>query len=280
MNNDVMCIGSAAVDSVFLLKEFPSPDEISLAYWCKQFCGGSSANVAVGLSRLGLYTGLVSKVGRDPEGVHLLNRLISEGVDIRTVIISGKTAKTVVLLTEKGEKAIIADTDCVLKTEEELPQASISKSKALYIGDCFLPVAEKAVDTAREMDIKSFLRVRNVHFSFDLNVEDVISNADFVIMNERTYSMIDKRNENFIITKGKKGCYYVKEDVTVEGFPVESVDTTGAGDAFCAGFIYKILRGGSVKEALHFGNAAGAVSTTKYGAMDSMPSKREIESLL
>lgn len=280
MNNDVMCIGSAAVDSVFLLKEFPSPDEISLAHWCKQFCGGSSANVAVGLSRLGLYTGLISKVGRDPEGVILLNRLISEGVDIRAVKISGKTAKTVILLNERGEKAIIADTDCVLKTGEELPQASISNAKALYIGDCFLPVAEKAVDAARKMGITSFLRVRNVHLSFDLNLENVISNADFVIMNERTYSLIDKRNENFIITKGKKGCYYVKEDVTVEGFPVESVDTTGAGDAFCAGFIYQILRGSSVKEALRFGNAAGAVSTTKYGAMDSMPSKREVESLL
>lgn len=279
-SNDVVCIGSAAIDSVFLLKEFPSPDQISLAHWRKEFFGGSSADVAVGLSRLGLYTGLISKVGRDPQGVTLLNTLVSEGVDIRAVRISGKTAQTVVLLNEKGEKTIITDTGCVLKTGDEVPHAYLSDAQAVYIGDCFLPVAERAVDIAKKMGVMSFFRLKNVHLSSRLNIEKVISNADFVIMNERTYSLIDKQNENFIITKGRNGCYYVKEGTTIQGFPVESVDTTGAGDAFCAGFIYKIVKGYSIEDALHFGNAAGAVSTTTYGAMESMPSKGAVESLL
>lgn len=277
---DVVCIGSTVVDFVYLLDDFPSPDQISLAQWCKEFPGGSSANVSVGLTRLGLHSGLISKVGKDPEGVALLNTLVSYGVDIRAVKESGETAKTIVLLTERGEKTIIADTECVLKTENELPRAYMEKAKALYIGDCFVQVAEKAVDIAQELGIVSFLRVKNVHISPGLDIEKIVSHADFVIMNERTYSRIDKTSANFIITKGKCGCSSVGEGIHVEGLPVQSVDTTGAGDAFCAGFIYQILKGNTVREALQYGNAAGAASTTKYGAMDSMQSKTEIESLL
>jgi len=274
---DVVCIGSAALDLVFLLDDFPSPDQISLAKWCKQFCGGSSANVSVGLSRLGVYSGLISKVGKDAEGVLLLNTLVSEGVDVRAVKISGKTGRTVVLLTETGEKAIIADTQCVLKTENELPKWYLSKAKAVYIGDCFLPVAEKAIELARKFKILTFCRLRNV--SSGLHFEKIISQADFVIMNEKTHSLLGDTYENFVITKGSRGCSYVREDILIDGIKVDSIDTTGAGDAFCAGFIYQIVKGNSVKEALQFANRAGAVSTTKYGAMDSMPSRTEVESL-
>lgn len=280
ISNEVVSVGSAAIDSVVLLPDFPSPDQISVAHWCRQFCGGSSANVAVGLSRLGVYTGLVSKVGRDQKGVELLHRLGSEGVDIQEVRISGKTARTLILLTERGEKTIIADTECVLKSEEELPERYISEAQCVYIGDCFLPVAEKAVRIAGNFTLTSVLRVRNVHLPFDRDLKKVISRADFVIMNEKTYSYINGTYSNFIITKGKKGCHYVKDDLSIEGVTVNPIDTTGAGDAFCAGFISQILNKKSIEEALYFANAAGALSTTKYGAMDSMPVRIEIESLL
>ncbi|MBU7017736.1 MAG: carbohydrate kinase family protein [Theionarchaea archaeon] len=275
--NDIVCIGSAALDFVFLLDTFPVPDQISLAHWSKQFCGGSSANVAVGVSRLGLYAGLVSMVGRDSEGVLLLNKLISEGVDIRGVKIAGKTARTVVLLDKNGEKTIIADTECVLKRSDELPVSCIQGAKALYIGDCFIPVAEEAVNLAQEMGITSFLRVKNVHASFGLDLERVMNRADYVIMNEKASALI-KGHDFTIVTRGKKGC--TCGDIEIEGIPVNSQDTTGAGDAFCAGLMYQIVKGNSLEEALEFGNAAAALSTTVYGAMDSMPSRETVESLL
>ncbi|MGC1120811.1 MAG: carbohydrate kinase family protein [Candidatus Methanofastidiosia archaeon] len=278
--NDVVCIGPTAVDTVFLVKEFPNSDEISLASWSREFCGGSSANVAVGLSRLGLYSGLISKVGRDPYGIGLLNKLISEGVDVRGISICGKTAQSVVLINEKGEKEIVADTQCALKTEEAIPAGYIANSKTLYLGECFLPAAEKAVDLAVENRLQIFLRLKNVHLSPGLNLEKIITNADFVIMNEKTHARMKETRENFVITRGEKGCYYPAEDIVVQGMSVPCLDTTGAGDAFCAGFMYQVMKGESVLEALRFANAAGAVSTTRYGAMDSMPSLSEVESLL
>jgi ribokinase len=278
--NDVVCIGSAAMDTVVVVEEFPSSDQISLAQWSKEFCGGSSANVSVGLSRLGLYSGLVSNVGRDQYGVTLLSKLISEGVDIRAVRVSGKTARTIILVGKGGEKAVIADTDCALKRADELPADYVARTKALYIGECFLPVAEKAMDLVRNKEILSFLRIKNVHYSAQLDLEPIISRADFVIMNEKTYVLSEEKRENFIVTKGVNGCYYAREDLDVEGFAVDTVDTTGAGDAFSAGLIYQIVKGHSLKDALVFANAAGAVSTMTYGAMESMPSKEKVESFL
>ncbi|MBU7014290.1 MAG: carbohydrate kinase family protein [Theionarchaea archaeon] len=278
--NDVVCIGPAAVDTVFLVKEFPVSDEISLASWSREFFGGSSANVAVGLSRLGFYSGLVSKVGRDSRGVGLLSKLISEGVDIRKISICDKTAQSVVLINEEGEKVIVADTQCALRTEEDVPAGYLAKSRALYLGECFLPAAAKAVERALEEGLHIFLRLKNVHLSFLLDLERIVRNADFVIMNEKTHAQMKETRENFVITRGKRGCYHPAEDIEVQGMSVPCLDTTGAGDAFCAGFICQVMEGKSVPEALRFANAAGAASTTRYGAMDSMPSLSEVESLL
>jgi sugar/nucleoside kinase (ribokinase family) len=278
--NDVVCVGPTAVDTVFLVKEFPNSDEISLASWSREFCGGSSANVAVGLSRLGLYSGLISKVGRDSYGVSLLNKLISEGFDVREISICGKTAQSVVLVNERGEKIIVADTECALKTEEAIHQEYITNCKTLYLGECFLPAAEKALDLAVEKGLHTFLRLKNIHISPGLNLEKIITKADFVIMNEKTHARMKETRQNFVITRGEKGCCYPAENIVVQGIPVPCLDTTGAGDAFCAGFIYQVMKGESVLEALRFANAAGAVSTTTYGAMDSMPSLNEVESLL
>ncbi len=275
---DVVCVGSAAVDTVYLVDNFPSPDEITLAQWCRHFCGGSAANVAVGLSRLGVRSGLISKVGEDEEGKELLKRLISEGVDVSGVTISQKTARTTVLINRKGEKAIITDTEGVLKNKNDIREDYVKKAAILYIGDCFVPVAEKVVEMAGKK--LKVVRIKNVHVCPGIDVGTIVSGADFVVMNEKTYAQYKGKEENVIVTLGEKGCLYVKERLEVPGVKVDSVDTTGAGDAFCAGFISKILEKRPLEEALRFANAAGAVSTTKYGAMDSMPSRKEIELLL
>jgi ribokinase len=277
--SNVVCIGSTTMDTMVLVNEFPVVNQITLAKWSKEFCGGSSANVAVGLSRLGVDAALVSKVGTDKKGVSLLQILVSEGVDIRGVTTSGRTAETIILVNKTGEKMIIADTACVLEKAEEVCPQYIT-GDALYVGECFLPVAEKAVDIARKNKMKIFLRVKNVHISPDLHVDALIGNSHFVIMNETTYSSIDTEYHNVIVTKGKNGCYYPEKDIKIEGTPVDTVDTTGAGDAFCAGFIHHIMEGYLLDDALRFATAAGAVATTRYGAMDSMPKKREIESVL
>jgi ribokinase len=282
--NEVVCIGSTAMDLMIEVDSLPSPDQISLAAWTREFCGGSSANVAVGLARLGVHAGLISKVGRDREGVTLLSRLISEGVDIRFVNTVGKTSKTIVLLSERGEKTIVADTAGILSSKDRVPLQALHGAQALYIGECYLSLAEKALGYTQKKDILSFLRLKNIHFSSGLDPTGMIFGADFVLMNEKTYAVfsshISNPPENLIVTRGNKGCAVPSRNIIIEGLPVNAVDTTGAGDAFSAAFIHGLISSDSLEKALQVANTAAAFSTTVYGAMDSMPTTGQVQSMI
>ncbi len=94
-----------------------------------------------------------------------------------------------------------------------------------------------------------------------------------------------------VITLGGGGCFarYGDGELEAEGLEVEAKDTTGAGDAFTAGFLKSIseapegindLRASDIKEAMNFANAAGALATTSYGAVSSLPDAAEIEGLI
>lgn len=85
-----------------------------------------------------------------------------------------------------------------------------------------------------------------------------------------------------MITLGEKGAYYFdrKESGVVPGFVVKAVDPTAAGDAFIGGFAVRILEGDSLKEAILYANAAGALAATKQGAQPSLPTKRDIEKFM
>jgi sugar/nucleoside kinase (ribokinase family) len=84
------------------------------------------------------------------------------------------------------------------------------------------------------------------------------------------------------VTLGASGAGALDGDrfLHAPGFPVRAVDTTGSGDVFRAGFIFATLRGWSVGTALTFANAAAAISCTRPGAMDGVPSLQEVEELI
>lgn len=92
------------------------------------------------------------------------------------------------------------------------------------------------------------------------------------------------------VTLGEKGCYYRLGSLTghVPGFSVQVVDTTGAGDAFLGGILYKLLNVENITTLTHtdmmeivtFANAVGALTTTKKGALSSMPTLAQVQSLL
>ena len=84
------------------------------------------------------------------------------------------------------------------------------------------------------------------------------------------------------MTRGKKGAYVRSEQMaeTIEGFAVEAVDTTGAGDTFTGAFCVALAEGKSILDAIRFGNAAAGISVTRYGVVESIPTRDEIEKRL
>jgi ribokinase len=94
--------------------------------------------------------------------------------------------------------------------------------------------------------------------------------------------LFDLGVETVIVTLGGDGVAIATADSnrTVPAFPVEPVDTTGAGDAFCGAFASALARDVDLDDAVRFAAAAGALATTKHGAVPSLPRRGEIERLV
>jgi ribokinase len=91
--------------------------------------------------------------------------------------------------------------------------------------------------------------------------------------------LLERGVKNVIVTLGNKGALIVDRDSSthVDTFKVNVVDTTAAGDAFIGGFANALLENKSLKEAVRFGCACGALAATKFGAQPSLPTKEEVE---
>jgi ribokinase len=88
--------------------------------------------------------------------------------------------------------------------------------------------------------------------------------------------------DTVVLTLGKRGALLVGEGERefIPAFEVTPVDTTAAGDAFVGGFAVALAEGRSLTDAVRWGNAAGALATTKLGAQPSLPTRRAVEALI
>jgi fructokinase len=271
--------------------------------------GGAPANVAVGLSRLGIESGLVSKVGDDPFGEFLLERLRDEGV--RTFIERDEERHTgvvfVQLIGAKPEFILYDGVAYFNLLPEDIPLDLLEKAKALHFGSVLF---------AREPSRSTLLGVikklgGKVPLSYDVNIrpdlwrrreEEMLSDieralrlADIVKLSDSELGYLEENGISLdefefklvAVTMGERGSELIsgRTRVHVPAYRVEPVDTTGAGDAFTAallaGLHYSGLLGagefteGELWKIGRFANLVAALSTLKRGAW-SVPRIEEI----
>ncbi|WP_141501061.1 PfkB family carbohydrate kinase [Paenibacillus luteus] len=281
--------------------------------------GGAPANVVAALSRLGSRTALISKVGEDQFGSLLHRTLQSSGVDVSEVSFTNEVSTTLafVHLDDKGDRSFSffrkpgADT---FLDPTDVPLDRIESCKALHYGSLSM-THEPARSATRTAVLKA--KESGVLLSFDPNIrfslwestEEARQNiywgmnyADILKISEEELSFITGTNDVekgsmelaqqfdiklVVVTLAEKGCYYRMGglDGYVQGFEVNVIDTTGAGDAFLGCLLYKILENESslhdltdqqMISMLTFANAGGALVTTRKGALESMPTTDEI----
>ena len=111
MSLDVVCFGALNMDKLYRVNRIAREEEESVIGSFKESPGGSAANTAVGLARLGIKTGYIGKVSNDREGKLLLDNFKTEGVDTRGVIVSKEDRSGVVIgfVDGKGERALYVD---------------------------------------------------------------------------------------------------------------------------------------------------------------------------
>jgi fructokinase len=305
MSLDAVCFGEALVDLL--------PDRRGRLRDCARFeahSGGAPANVAVGLSRLGLRTAFVGVVGEDEFG-HLLDaRLSAEGVQAHLRYArAAKTGVWFVAVDENGERSFFTPTgaESADKLITEADVARVPQARIFHCGSSahVRPEAQQAlrlaVRRARERGmIVSFDPNLRAHLWPDLGqlralCEDVLPFCHVVKLSEEELEIcagaaspaaaLDRLAGAGVrvacVTLGAKGAMARRDNLTVEvAAPrVEVADTTGAGDGFVAGLLSADPLHGELSRALRFACAVGSRVCTKAGAVAGLPTLEEAAGL-
>jgi ribokinase len=177
------------------------------------------------------------------------------------------------------EAALLEGARAVHLSEPETT-AGISVIRSIKSDKTMLSVDPGGVGARRGMDyLGPILRHARVFMATERECLVLGGTADL----ERALDGIFEQGPQLVIVKqGEGGCLVATQDamVQVAGFAVDTVDATGAGDAFDAGFICAILEGKPPAEAALFANAVGALTTTQFGAQTSQPSRKQVENLM
>ncbi|HDN74258.1 MAG TPA: carbohydrate kinase family protein, partial [Archaeoglobus sp.] len=153
----VIGFGALNLDKIYLVDKIPSPDQEGFVKDVKTFPGGSAANTVVGLSRLGIKTGYLGKVGKDEEGKILLNNLISEKVETSGVIVAeGRSGTALIFVDESGNRAILVDpgvNDTIRFKEINLDL--VEKFKMLHLTSFICKISDESFNSQKKL-VKEF----------------------------------------------------------------------------------------------------------------------------
>ncbi|MDE4542766.1 sugar kinase [Thermoanaerobacterium sp. R66] len=275
---------------------------------------GAEANVAIGLSRLGHNVKYITKLGNDPFGKYIYNKLLEEKIDVSSVkftdeyptgfMLKSKTSKgdPDIFYFRKGSAASHMtpnDIDC---DASEINHIHITGITAALSKDT-LNTVYKMIQIGKENGIR---------ISFDPNIRkslwksedemvatlnDIASNCDIVMPGIKEGLILTgsddvdviadfylRRGVDAVIIKiGDRGAYVKTKDesFTVSGYKVEKVvDTVGAGDGFATGVISGLLEGLTLKDAVKRGNAIGAIIIMSPGDNDGLPYRDTLEKFM
>ena len=300
----IVCLGEILVD--FVSSE--SGCTLADAPGFLKAAGGAPANVAAGIAKLGGSSAFLGKVGADPFGDYLIETLRTCGVETRGIV-RDETARTTlafVSLTKSGERDFLfyrhpgADQlYSILDIEERLAGCA----SIFHFGTVSMTAEPARTAT---LHAAKLAKSHGSLISFDPNlrlnlwpddecarsaIHEGAMLADIIKVSEEELEWLPKTAppKLLLVTKGSAGCkwYTPGHSGEVPGFPVETVDTTGAGDAFHAAVLTKIEANPAIltnPDALtamcRFANAAGALATTGKGAIPSLPYRRDVERFL
>jgi len=300
---DVIGFGALNVDTLLKVERIAGPEEESFIESYTEVCGGSAANTIVGLARLGRNVGFVGKVANDYEGKLQVDNFTSEGVDVNGLVHSKKGRSGTVLgfVDKKGARALYinpGENDTLESREINLEY--VAQTKFLHMSSF---VGEKPFRAQKKI---TGMSPNSIKLSFDPGalyaqrgftaIEPLIRNSYVFMPNalelEQLTGEADYRNganiildmgvKIVVVKLGAKGCYVTdgQEQVTIESFPVKAIDTTGAGDAFNAGFLYGLLDNkNNLYECGKLGNFVASKSIITMGARAGLPYKKDLASI-
>ena len=291
----VLVAGAINTDLVGLMDRAPEAGETITGTGFAVFGGGKAANQAVAVARTGGAAYLVGAVGDDQFGKDRLADLDADRVDTSSVeVIAGGTSGVALILVENGgENRIAYIPGTTLQVTPEATLAAYERIRPdLVLAPNEVPhgALRSLLEAARSNNVRTMLNAA----PDPTTSVDLLENVDILIVNEHeaiemlgqtvadhgdaAMKLAQRYALTAVVTAGADGVYAGDggQSLHVAGIPVEAVDTTGAGDAFCGAFAAELAGGATLEEALRFAVQAASISVTRHGAQASIAYRNEV----
>jgi sugar/nucleoside kinase (ribokinase family) len=301
----VLVAGELNVDLILQgYQSFPVPGKEVLVDDFVMTLGSASAICAMGLARLGTAVAFLGVVGDDPWGAYCVGILRAAGIDVSRVVVdpSVKTGVTVSLTSPQRDRALVsylgsiaaldgaAVADAAFRGFDHLHVSSYFLQQRLRPGcaDVFARARAAGLSTSLdpgfdpaerwEADLVHTLREVDLFFPNEVELHAITGTEDV----RAALARLENGRTRTVAKLGARGAAALEPGglVTVPAFPVEVVDTTGAGDSFDAGFLHAWLAGRPLAECLRWGSACGSLSARGPGGTGHQAGHAEVERLL
>ncbi len=290
-----IAVGNINLDISVSLDYYPLEDSHVFARSSWIGLGGAATNYAVAVASIGHRSSLVARAGGDAVKLGLIDELSANGVDIDYVrIVPHEKTGTVIVILVPGNSS---RTIITIRGANELLDADIiprEKPNILHFASVRSRIILSYCKRNNGNDVRITYDPGGEAYRAGLEVMDVISCAETIFLNEKELealmrrvgvdnplSLLKNRAQRIIVKHGAGGATFISREILLTASPpkVETVDVTGAGDAFDAAFNAWMLETGDIVESLKAAVAAGAAKTVRRGS-SNMPSRKSIERLM
>ena len=297
MKFDVIGFGALNVDKFYHVNKIAHEGEESSIIKMSESPGGSAANTIVGLTRLEMKTGFIGKVADDHEGQLLLNDFRREGVNTDGIVMAknGDSGTVSAFIDILGERALYVHpsvNDSL--TFEEIDLEYVGQTEFLHLTSFHEKpfkaqkrVVEKLVDVKVSLDpgeiyarkglasLRSIIRRCYVIMPSENEVK-LLTGKDW---KRGAKELLKEGTEIVAVKLGQKGCYVTdgRQNHLIPSIKTRVVDTTGAGDAFCAGFLFGLVKKKDLFECGRLGNFVASRCIGEVGARTGLPRAGELE---
>lgn len=318
---DLILLGRVAIDlnpayNDQVKEEFKPLKEVHMF---EKFVGGSPANIAVGVTRLGLKAGFIGKVSDDQFGEYVVDYFNEQGIDTTHISKCTNGEKLGLTFTEmlsSSESSILMYRNCIADLQlsaEDIDEDYIKSAKAILISGTAL-----AASPSREAALKAVMLAKrnDTRIIFDIDYraynwknQDEISvyysmaakEADIIMGSREEFDLTEKLirpgmtdeesaelwqgcNAKIVVIKhGMKGsaAYTVdKQKFSIKPFPVKARKGFGGGDGYGSGFLYGLYRGWDILDCLEFGSAEASMMVKSNNCSDSLPGPEEVQNFI
>jgi len=289
---DISLVGSINIDLVYRVPYIVNNGETLHSTSHSVHFGGKGANQAVTASQLGANVHFIGKVGKDDFGKQAINNLRNKGVYVDSVQKEGATGQAIIQVTDPGDNAIVLFSGAnFLVTPKQIEQEThnISSSKVLLLQlEIPLDSVKMAVEIASQHRKIVILNPAPAHKLPDSLLEKItfltpnetelaqltgIETTSEENIRSACHLLLEKGVGTVIVTLGSKGSFYMNQEESgwVPALSVDTIDTTGAGDAFNGALAVGLCRGDSLRSSINFATKVAAYVVTQMGAQPLIP---------